>query len=180
MALGRPTDYREEYCEEIIALSRKGWTYTEIARHWGVWRQTLYDWKEKYPAFADAFARASEAWDCWYWEVGREGLFDITEGTSSKRFNDRHYKWLAFLKKGISEKSLDSRDNTIPPEFSDPKLSIHDRQIACDVALVNKQITAALHDSLTKCLQAQFERENGLMIVKAQQDILNLSKKSAE
>jgi hypothetical protein len=58
--LGRPTDYREEYCQALIDWRQRGGTYEGFAGSIGVSKQTLYDWEKAQPAFLDAKRRARQ------------------------------------------------------------------------------------------------------------------------
>ena len=45
MAIGRPSKYKEEYCEQAEKLARLGATDKEMADFFGVTEQTLNNWK---------------------------------------------------------------------------------------------------------------------------------------
>ena len=55
---GRATLYRHEFCEAVIDDAALGHTLTATAALIGVTRQTIYDWREAHPEFADAIERA--------------------------------------------------------------------------------------------------------------------------
>jgi hypothetical protein len=88
--LGRPTDYRPEYCEKIIEIMREGASAVEFCAEIGIHKDTLYEWNKFHPAFTDAFMRARLLCQAWWERQGRENLTDTSEymGGSSK-FNDR-------------------------------------------------------------------------------------------
>ena len=54
MAGGRPTDYRPEYCQQLINYCAMGRSYEAFAGFIGVAKQTLYTWEKKHPEFLDA------------------------------------------------------------------------------------------------------------------------------
>ena len=54
MAKGRPSQYREAYCDEIINIMAGGLSLTAAMADLGFHRDTAYDWQQKYPAFSDA------------------------------------------------------------------------------------------------------------------------------
>jgi hypothetical protein len=59
--VGRPTVYREEFCEEVVKNCMMGnWSATEeqIGDFFGVTRQTVANWKEQHPEFLCAVKRA--------------------------------------------------------------------------------------------------------------------------
>jgi hypothetical protein len=52
--VGRPTAYRPEYCEQLIAWMKKPRSYESFASTIGVCREVLYDWEKKHPEFLHA------------------------------------------------------------------------------------------------------------------------------
>lgn len=52
--VGRPTDYKPEYCELLIAWMKKPRSYESFGSQVGVCRETLYDWEKKHPQFLHA------------------------------------------------------------------------------------------------------------------------------
>jgi len=52
---GRPTAYREEYCERVKKLAGKGKIPVQWAADIGVSHQTLHNWCTKYPQFLEAY-----------------------------------------------------------------------------------------------------------------------------
>jgi len=52
--VGRPTDYKPEYCEMLINHMAKVYSFESFAGLIGVSKQTLYDWRKKYKEFLDA------------------------------------------------------------------------------------------------------------------------------
>jgi len=52
--VGRPTKYKEEYCEMLIEYMSKGMTFTAFASQIGVCRRALYKWLDKHPEFVHA------------------------------------------------------------------------------------------------------------------------------
>ena len=53
MPAGRPTEYRPEYGEELIALMATGLSLSASAAALGFHRQRVYEWAEKHPELAD-------------------------------------------------------------------------------------------------------------------------------
>lgn len=72
--MGRPTDYRDEYCETVIELGEQGKSHAQIARSLGVARQTLYDWSKVHPEFLGAITRAKDLALAWFEDKGQDGL----------------------------------------------------------------------------------------------------------
>jgi hypothetical protein len=56
--IGRPSKFDPAFCEEVIVLGMNGYEVAEIALHFGVCKDTLYQWQTDHPAFSDAFKRA--------------------------------------------------------------------------------------------------------------------------
>lgn len=61
MAAGRPTLYREEYCEELVVHMTNGKSFESFAGVIGTCRSILYDWVRDHPAFSDAKKRGTAA-----------------------------------------------------------------------------------------------------------------------
>lgn len=60
MAGGRPSKYKEEYCERLIKHMATGLPYETFAAEIGVSRDVLYDWEKKHPEFLHAKKRARD------------------------------------------------------------------------------------------------------------------------
>ncbi len=52
--VGRPSKYKPEYCDELLAHMEKGFSYESFAGHIGVSKQTIYTWEQQHPEFLDA------------------------------------------------------------------------------------------------------------------------------
>lgn len=51
---GRPTKYKEEYCQMLIDHMKEGFTFESFAAVINVNRDTLYAWANDFPLFSDA------------------------------------------------------------------------------------------------------------------------------
>jgi hypothetical protein len=51
---GRPSKYKPEYCEQIIAHMAQGFSFESFAGAISVDRDSLYEWVKRFPAFSDA------------------------------------------------------------------------------------------------------------------------------
>ncbi len=71
----RPTDYRPEFCEQVVELGRQGKSYTQIASALDINKSTLYEWKDRYPDFSNALTRARQEAQTWWEDVGQSALF---------------------------------------------------------------------------------------------------------
>lgn len=54
MPAGRPTLYKEEYCQELIDFMAKGYSYTAFAASIDVNLDSLYEWEKVHPKFSEA------------------------------------------------------------------------------------------------------------------------------
>ena len=52
---GRPTAYKPEYCEMLVKHMSEGYSFESFAANVDCTRSTLYEWRDKNPAFSDAF-----------------------------------------------------------------------------------------------------------------------------
>lgn len=53
---GRPTDYRPEYCDIVLAFMSEGLSLTAAMASIGFTRQRAHEWADKHPEFRDAIA----------------------------------------------------------------------------------------------------------------------------
>jgi transposase len=81
---GRPTAYRPEYCQKVIALGAKGKSKAQIAAALHVVRDTLDNWAEDNPEFLCALKTARERALAWWEAAGVKGMF-------AERFNATAY-----------------------------------------------------------------------------------------
>lgn len=58
---GRPTEYRDEYCQMVIEAMAQGLSLTAFAGMIRVSREAVYSWISRHSEFADAVARARSA-----------------------------------------------------------------------------------------------------------------------
>lgn len=61
--MGRPTDYKPEYVEQVAKLCALGATDDEMAEFFGVHRATFYRWKLEHTDFCDAIKSAKHIAD---------------------------------------------------------------------------------------------------------------------
>lgn len=80
MTAGRPTDYRPEYCKQIIEQGKLGKSVVQMANHFDVVKQTLFDWSDKHPEFLDAFRKAKQFSQEWWESVGQTHLIEVKDG----------------------------------------------------------------------------------------------------
>ena len=56
--VGRPTEYRPEFGEQLVELMATGLSLSASAASLGFHRQRAYEWAEKHPEFADNITHA--------------------------------------------------------------------------------------------------------------------------
>ena len=81
MAGGRPTDYKPEYCDELIDHMAQGFSFESFAGRISVAEDTLYEWQNVHKEFSEAH-RTGKSKMRMFWE--ELGIVGTTEG---KNFN---------------------------------------------------------------------------------------------
>ena len=81
--VGRPTDYRPEFCEQVIELGRQGKSHAQIAATLGCARKTLYEWQSLYPEFSNAIMYARDLAQAWFEDIGQVNMVAPTQGFSA-------------------------------------------------------------------------------------------------
>jgi hypothetical protein len=116
MAGGRPTKYLPEYCEQVIAMFKKGMSRCEIALNLDVDADTLLNWEKSYPEFLGAMKKGS------YFSQG------IWEGKGRKNLKSKDFNatlWIMNMKNRFRH---DWGDKTIIEQTTTHKL--HDNDLA--------------------------------------------------
>lgn len=80
MPAGRPTKYKPEFCDAIIAVGEEGGWLSEMAEACDVHRSTFDVWAKEHPEFFEALTRAKQKAQAWFEREGRDGL-------KAERFN---------------------------------------------------------------------------------------------
>lgn len=98
MPLGRPTDYRPEFCAQVIEYGARGKSLAWIAAELDVSRECIYEWQRVHPTFSDAMTRARLKSQQWWEDFGQDntmlppgaGTFNATVWAKnvSNRFRD--------------------------------------------------------------------------------------------
>jgi len=81
--VGRPTDYRPEFCEQVIELGRQGKSHAQIAASIGCSRRVLYDWQAAHPEFLHAIMEARDLAQAWFEDIGQINMLTPTQGFSA-------------------------------------------------------------------------------------------------
>lgn len=80
---GRPTKYKEEYCQQLIDHMEQGLSYESFAGVVSVSKQTIYDWEKSNPDFLDAKKTGTEKCRLFWEKTGIGGLW----GSKEANFN---------------------------------------------------------------------------------------------
>jgi transposase len=80
MPAGRPSDYKEEFCQTVVECGKQGMSLVEIACELGVVRSTLQLWEANIPEFSVAMAKARELSQAWWEKTGRVGMIEEPGG----------------------------------------------------------------------------------------------------
>lgn len=82
--VGRPSVYRKEMCQRAVELGKEGKTWTAIANHLGITRETIYAWIDTKPEFSYAM-NLSRAMAMEWWEKTLQGqaLGEIPGGSAT-------------------------------------------------------------------------------------------------
>jgi len=82
--VGRPTLYKPEYCEEVVALGRIGKSVEQIAANLNVSLRAIYLWRDTYEEFMQALDDAKTYEQAW-WEEQASSY--MVENKESDRLN---------------------------------------------------------------------------------------------
>lgn len=75
MTAGRPTSYREEYCDRVLEFGARGKSIAWMAAELGVSRPTLEEnWPAAHPQFLEALTRARLLSQQWWEDAGQDGM----------------------------------------------------------------------------------------------------------
>lgn len=72
--VGRPSEYHESYCEDVIAMGAAGKSRAQIAASLGVSRQTLYNWERAHPEFLDSMKYSHDLALAWWETAGQHNM----------------------------------------------------------------------------------------------------------
>ena len=69
--VGRPSKYKPEYCEAIVAHMAEGASATSFAASIGVARATITEWANEHPEFSVAVMRGKTVCAAWWEKIAR-------------------------------------------------------------------------------------------------------------
>ena len=132
---GRPSKYRQEYCERAVDYMRGGASITAFAAEIGVSRSTLHNRADTYPEFLDALKRGKAACTAWWEDQARRVA--VTGGGNGAL--------IIFALKNMGAE--DWRDK---PRDEDPGPANADEGMALDVASLStetlRELLSAMRD----------------------------------
>ena len=85
MAGGRPTDYKQEFCQQIIEFGKEGMSKAEICLELDICKQTMLNWCDQHEEFLDAVNKAMHYSQGWWERNGRKATFN-SEGFNATSF----------------------------------------------------------------------------------------------
>ena len=71
--IGRPTKYKEEYCNKVIEWMAEGQSKVEVCANIGIYYDTFLSWQEKFPEFLESVKRGEKLCEAWWERLGRQG-----------------------------------------------------------------------------------------------------------
>lgn len=74
MAGGRPTDYKEEYCSDVIEFGKQGFSRVQMAAELEIAKSTIQEWERVHSEFSVAMTRAMTLSQAWWEKKGQECL----------------------------------------------------------------------------------------------------------
>ena len=116
---GRPTDYREEYCELLIEHMAKGYSFESFAGLVGASKQTIYDWTSANPQFLDSKKIAIEKCRIFWEKQGIEGIYTTEKFTQDENGSHSEKKalnsavWIFNMKNRFKDEWRDKQDTDI-------------------------------------------------------------------
>lgn len=92
MTPGRPSDYKQEYCQMLIDHMEKGFSFESFAGMVLTTRASLYRWRDKYEDFRDASNIGRELCRVFWEKAGIDGMWkgkEFNSGVWAKNISNR-------------------------------------------------------------------------------------------
>ena len=83
-AVGRPTDYKPEYCQGVIEFGRKGKFHFEFANSISKHVSVIYAWGTKHEEFQEALKEAKQLCEDYWLNTGRALIASSPKSHDSK------------------------------------------------------------------------------------------------
>lgn len=115
--MARPSKYDEVYCQTAIEYMSKGKSITQLARHIGVSKSTVYLWVDNHAEFSDALTRGRELSQA-HWEDELEVMMYSKEVNAPlvKLYFANRFGW-----HDKAEVDHKSSDTSMSPSFDESK-----------------------------------------------------------
>ena len=104
MSAGRPTKYKEEYCDSLIDHFKQGGSINEFCLELDIAKETFYNWCKVHPEFMDSKKKGEALSEGWWMKMGRSNLKD-------KEFN--YTGWYMNMKNRFGWADRQQVDNNI-------------------------------------------------------------------
>jgi hypothetical protein len=92
LPLGRPSEYKPEYCEQLIEHMKDGFSFESFGGIIGVSKKTLYNWADNFPEFLHAKERGTSFSLFWWEKEGKTGLWNENHSESEGRSKTTYTK----------------------------------------------------------------------------------------
>lgn len=121
MPAGRPTSYREEYCQKLIDHMGSGYSFESFGAKIGVGRATIYRWIDLHSEFRDAKKVGFEKNLEWMERQAVTGMFTEHNG---RKLNTTLWIFLMKARHGLRDggESDQARDESIKIDSDDKEL----------------------------------------------------------
>lgn len=90
-----PLKYRDTFPEELLTLMSEGKLNPQIYAHFGIHKDTFYQWMYDYPEFKDAYHTGKPKCESYWIEWGMKGMRGEVKGFSFQI-------WIAFMNNKFS------------------------------------------------------------------------------
>jgi transposase-like protein len=78
--VGRPSLYKQEYCDRVVELGTIGKSIEQIAADIGVSTRVLFDWRDKHEEFLHALEYAKELEQTWWEDQAQAYMVENHQG----------------------------------------------------------------------------------------------------
>lgn len=78
--VGRPTKYKEEFCERLIEHMSRGLSFETFGASIGVSREVAFNWVKVHPDFLNAKKEAFDRCQLFWENIGVEGIWNQPNG----------------------------------------------------------------------------------------------------
>jgi Spy/CpxP family protein refolding chaperone len=148
--LGRPADYRPEYCAQVYKFMAAGMSKTQAMAQLGISKKTFYKWKKDFPEFEEAIDRGEVQFDAHHEELGVDGMM------KTRDIEYQFWKDLGKYRNGWSEKpsSVATTNTQINIEQMNVLNDMSNEEL---LALIKNQV--AIHPELQHIIEGEIVSE---------------------